>query len=443
MPAAERRAAAAMAELDIAALLAPLGPFERPPAIAVAVSGGSDSLGLGLLLAEWVGAHSGRLHVLTVDHGLRPEAAGECARVVEIFAAIPGCSAHILRWQGDKPAHGLQAAARDARYRLLTDWCRANGILQLAVAHTADDQAETVAMREAHGSGAAGLAGMPAVRPEQGVRLLRPLLPVARASIRAWLEARGQSWIDDPSNTLTKFERIRVRQSLDAERSARLLSVASQNGSTRNEREGAAARLLAGAGQIHDAGYISVALGSLVEAEPDVRATALRHVMLAVNGHDYAPSLAGLEDLPGAARTLGGCLLEVQRGRLLVFREAAAIGAPVAVTLGWSGAWDGRFALQVASDLDPAGDWAIGPLGERGVREAVDRFGMRLKRHPVPLPARLALPALWRGEHLAAQPHLHLGQGLAAHLQPRHTVTTCGFTVAAGRPHTIYSPVPC
>ena len=122
-----------MPEIDIAALMAPLGPFERPPSVAVAVSGGSDSLGLGLLLAGWVQARDGRLLVLTVDHGLRAEAAAECAHVAEIFAAIPNCSAHILRWDGEKVAHGLQAAARAARYALLADWCRAHGVMHLAV----------------------------------------------------------------------------------------------------------------------------------------------------------------------------------------------------------------------------------------------------------------------------------------------------------------------
>lgn len=194
-----------MSAIDIAELMAPLGPFERPPSITVAVSGGSDSLGLGLMLSEWLRKPSGRLHVLSVDHGLRPEAADECARVAEIFAAIPGCSAQILRWDGEKPARGLQAAARAARYRLLTDRCRANGILHLAIAHTAEDQAETVAMRRTHGSGPAGLAGMAAVRAERGVRLLRPLLCVSRAAIRAWLQARGRTWIEDPSNELIKF----------------------------------------------------------------------------------------------------------------------------------------------------------------------------------------------------------------------------------------------
>lgn len=412
-----------MPDIDIAQLMAPLGPFERPPAIAVAVSGGSDSLGLGLLLAEWVRGQGGHLHVLTVDHGLRPEAANECARVGEIFAAIPNCSAKILRWDGKKSARGLQAAARAARYTLLTDWCRAHGVLHLAVAHTAEDQAETVAMRRAHGSGAAGLAGMAALRAEDGVRLLRPLLPVSRVAIRAWLQARGQTWIEDPSNDQTKFERVRIRQSLTAEQSAGLLDEAHRFGEARDGLERAAARLLAEAGQMHEAGYVSVALAPMTEAAPDLQRTILRQIILAVSGGDYAPDLDGLLS-SRPARTLGGCLVQVLQDRLCVFRETAAITPPIPVAAGWSGRWDCRFALRVASDLSPAEGWAIGPLGEQGLCQAVDRFRIRLKRHPIPLPARLALPALWHGEHLAAQPHLDLGQGLAVRPAPRHTVTT-------------------
>jgi tRNA(Ile)-lysidine synthase len=439
-----------MPVIDIAELMTPLGPFERAPSIAVAVSGGSDSLGLGLLLAEWVQARDGRLIVLTIDHGLRPEAAAECARVAEIFAAIPGCSAHILHWHGDKPAHGLQAAARAARYALLAEWCRSRGVLHLAVGHTADDQAETVAMRQAHGSGPAGLAGMAALRPEQGVRLLRPLLSVPRGAIRDWLRARRRDWIDDPSNELTKFERVRVRQGLNAEEARGLLEQARQRGEERDRLERSAAALLAEAAQLHDGGYVSLDLEPFLAARHDVQATALRQVMLSVSGADYAPDLAEILStaVTGAVapRTLGGCLFQTLQGRLCVFREAAAIAAPVQVSPGWAGLWDNRFGLRVAGGLSPAEEWRIGPLGEVGLRQAVDRFGIRLKRHPMPLPARLALPALWRGGHegelLVSQPHLHLGEGLAAWAAPRHTVTTCGFTVAAGRPHTIYSSVP-
>ena len=435
-----------MPELDIAGLMAPLGPFERAPALAVAVSGGSDSLGLGLLLAEWVGERDGRLMVLTVDHGLRVEAAAECKRVAAIFAAIPNCSAHILRWDGEKPVHGLQAAARTARYALLAEWCRAHGVLHLAVGHTADDQAETVAMRQAHGSGPSGLAGMAALRPENGVRLLRPLLPISRAAIRDWLRMRGRSWIDDPSNELLKFERVRVRQRLTDGEAERLREQARQSGEKRDRLERAAAALLAEAARLHDSGYVAIDREAFVAAGREVQATALRQVILSVSGADYAPDLEDILSLIAkgmtGARTQGGCLFQTLQGRLCVFREAAAIAAPLATVPGWSGAWDGRFDLQVAHPLLPAGGWAIGPMGEAGMRQAVDRFGIRLKRHLMPLPARLALPALWHGEHLICQPHLDIGEGLAAWPAPRHTVTTCGFTVAAGRPHTIYSSVP-
>jgi tRNA(Ile)-lysidine synthase len=435
-----------MPEIDIAALMAPLGPFERRPSIAVAVSGGSDSLGLGLLLAAWVRDRGGQLNVLTVDHGLRADAAAECARVAQIFTAIPNCSAHVLRWRGEKPEHGLQAAARAARYALLADWCRAHGVLHLAVGHTAEDQAETVAMRQAHGSGPLGLAGMAALRPEAGVRLLRPLLPVSRPAIRDWLRSRGQDWIEDPSNALTKFERVRIRQSLGASEAEQLLEQARQAGTERDRSERAAATLLAEIAQVHDTGYVAITLKAFLATKWDVQVAALRQVMLSMGNADYIPDL---EDILSAlasggrgAWTLGGCQLQVLQDQLCVFREAVAIALPFPVAPGWSGSWDGRFGLRIDGGLSPATGWTIGPLGEAGLRQAVDRFGIRLKRHAVPLPARLALPALWQGEHLVCQPHLKLGEGLAARPAPRHTVTTCGFTVAVGRPHTIYSSVP-
>jgi tRNA(Ile)-lysidine synthase len=437
-----------MADIDIDKLMASLGPFERPPLVAVAVSGGSDSLGLGLLLADWVRDQGGRLQVLSVDHGLRAESAAECARVGAIFAAIPGCSAHVLRWEGSKPAHGLQATARRARYALLTDWCRSRGVLHLAIAHTADDQAETVAMRRAHGSGPIGLAGMAAVRPEAGVRLLRPLLSTSRETIRSWLRARGQDWIEDPSNQQPKFERVRIRRNLDAGTMAALNEESRHSGSGRDRLERVSARLLAEAGKVHEAGYISVGLEALQGAVPEVRAATLRQMILAASGEDYAPDLESLLSslemgVGGEGWTRAGCLVRTQQGRLWVFREAAACGGRVPARPGWAGGWDGRFTLQVAEELAPAQGWSVGALGEEGLRQAADRFRVRMKRHPIPLPARMALPALWQGEHLICQPHLNLGEGLAAKPAPRHTVTTCGFTVAAERPHTIYSPSLC
>ena len=160
---------------EFAGLIETLGPFEQRPRLAVAVSGGPDSLCLCLLAAGWAAAQDGAVSALIVDHGLRPEAAAE-ARQVAAWLRARRIDHHVLRWAGVKPATGIQAAAREARYRLLGDWCRAAGILHLLLGHHLDDQAETVALREARQSGAEGLAGMAAVRELAGLRLLRPFL---------------------------------------------------------------------------------------------------------------------------------------------------------------------------------------------------------------------------------------------------------------------------
>jgi tRNA(Ile)-lysidine synthase len=429
-------------------LLQPLGPFERPPVMAAAISGGSDSLALGLLLADWIARQGGHLHVLSVDHGLRAEARAESDAVARRFSALPGCSALVLEWTGPKPVAGLQQAARNARYRLMTAWCRARGILHLALGHTADDQAETVAMRRAEGSSPFGLAAMPAVSQRDGVRLLRPLLAVTRVELRGWLSARGESWIEDPSNAATKFERTRWRETLAASGEGPTLAAhAAEFGQARDGRDRAIAQWLAAAGRLHDEGYLTLELDAWTLAAPELRVAILRRALLAVGGHDYPPAPDQLERLAaanpaGLKATLGGCVLAARRGSLTICREAGDIRDNRPVQTGWTGTWDNRFALSVSTGLVPAEDLTISPLGEAGQRQATDRFGVRLKRHPVPEPGRAALPALWSGGKLLAQPHLGVGDGLVARLSPRHTVTTCGFTVALRPPHTMYSSLP-
>lgn len=190
--------------------MAPFGPFEARPDLAVAVSGGRDSLSLALLANEWAVGREGGVLALVVDHGLRPESAAE-SRMTRDRLESNGIECLVLHWTGPKPRAGLQEAARDARYRLLREACRARGILHLLVAHHADDQAETIAMRAARASGPDGLAGMAALVEWPEVRLLRPLLSVPRGRLSATLVSRGVAWIDDPSNIDPRFERARLR----------------------------------------------------------------------------------------------------------------------------------------------------------------------------------------------------------------------------------------
>ena len=155
--------------------------WKAAPALVLAVSGGPDSLALMWLAARWRRAltRGPRLIAVTVDHGLRPEAARE-ARDVKHLARTLDLPHRTMRWNGAKPKTGLPAAARTARYRLLVQAARANGATHILTAHTRDDQAETLLMRMLRGSGIAGLAAMARETEREGLMLARPLLDISK-----------------------------------------------------------------------------------------------------------------------------------------------------------------------------------------------------------------------------------------------------------------------
>ncbi len=202
-------AAAAEFSVAVAALIGrPLGDDR----LAVAVSGGPDSLAL-LLLAHAV--YGSRVRALTVDHGLRAASAGEAAMVAERCGAIEVAHA-TLRWAGPHPSANLQAAARAARYRLLAEWCRTHGVRWLATAHHRDDAAETLLLRLARGAGAGGLAGIRSRRDIGGVTLIRPLLDQPKAALARVVAEAGWQAVDDPANRNARFDRTRARALLAA-----------------------------------------------------------------------------------------------------------------------------------------------------------------------------------------------------------------------------------
>lgn len=198
--------------IDAEALFVPLAEFRR---LGLAVSGGADSLALMLLAHGLVqrGGDAGRFIVYTVDHGLRPEAADEAAFVVREAERL-GFAARALRWRGEKPATGIQAAARAARYRLLFEAMQVDGAEVLLTAHHLGDQAETVLMRMAHGSGLEGLRGMDYFAEIGDLKIVRPLLGVDPDDLRRVVAAAGIEPVADPSNSDVDYERVRWRQLL-------------------------------------------------------------------------------------------------------------------------------------------------------------------------------------------------------------------------------------
>ena len=186
--------------------------WKAAPAIVLAVSGGPDSIALMWLVARWrrTLARGPRLVAVTVDHGLRAEAAAE-ARDVKRLARTLDLPHRTMRWTGAKPKTGLPAAARTARYRLLAQAARASGATHILTAHTRDDQAETLLMRMLRGSGIAGLAAMARESERDGLRLARPFLDVSKSQLIATLKKAKVGFADDPTNRDTSFTRPRLR----------------------------------------------------------------------------------------------------------------------------------------------------------------------------------------------------------------------------------------
>ena len=206
------------------------------PVIALAVSGGPDSTALMLLAARWRDSlkTKPKLIAVTVDHGLRKESKGEAAAVARLARKL-NIAHRTVRWNGRKPATGVQEKARAARYRLLGEAAHKAGAAHILTAHTLDDQAETLLIRMSRGSGLTGLGAMTrtASLPPDGERmivLVRPLLDVAKARLIATLDVANIPYADDPSNRNPRFARPRLRgimgtlaeEGLDAKRLAQL-----------------------------------------------------------------------------------------------------------------------------------------------------------------------------------------------------------------------------
>ncbi len=317
--------------------------------VAVAVSGGSDSLGLLACLNDIASAHGQRVRLvaLTVDHALRSGSAGEAA-AVERFCHTLSIPHRTLVWQGEKPRTGLSAAARLARYRLLAEGARAFRAGCLVTAHTLNDQLETVEMRrrrrEADNRGLAGIA--PAALFFGAMPVHRPFLSVRRAAIRSFLGERGIEWVDDPSNSNPLFERARVRQSAQFVLGADEISVAA--------RERLA---LSQAAADYVAAHVRMPMPMLfaldrAEAEEEITRLAIATLIAVAGGQEQLPGREQLDRLladlradgPRVAVSLGRTVVERRRQTIHIGRDLRNLTSET-VSADGDAIWDGRFRI--------------------------------------------------------------------------------------------------
>lgn len=372
-----------------------MADFPAADRIAVAVSGGADSMALLLLLKEWGGAS---LVALTVDHGLREGSATESAKVKE-FCASEGIFHEILVWEGEKPTSNMHELAREARYALMTAYCTSQNIPQLFLGHHLHDQAETFLIRLGRGSGVQGLKGMAAIREQNGILLCRPLLKVPPERLKATLTARKKSWIDDPSNHNLKYTRTKMRQLVgilrDSGVSVERISHAMDNLSrSDNALEHYALQHLQNSGHPHPQGYIHLNINTFLDAPEEIVLRCLKTLLMAVSGNRMPPRFESLIALwqvlptPFRKRTLHGCLIYRTGETVTICREPAACmdEQPVAE----AAHWDGRFLLN-------------GFLGQQGIIKALGAAGWQQIKEteigaalrPLPYPVRLTMPCVW------------------------------------------------
>ncbi len=376
-----------------------LGPWDACRRVAVAVSGGADSLALALLAKAW-----GDPAAFVVDHGLRAESAAEAEWTRDVLTAR-GIPATILRLRNLAPG---AARARAARYAALSAACRAAGLVDLLLGHHAGDQAETVLMRQRRGSGPDGLAGMAALVETDDIRLVRPLLGIEPSRLRTLVAAAGLVPVEDPTNSDLRTTRARLRQEIGTDR-ADLLAVAAAAGQARARSEAAIATELAARVQIYPEGFAVLSQGP-------VGARAFAALLRSVAGRRFPVGhVAALAACPRAATVAGVQLLPAGRlgpGWLLV-REAAAMEAAIAARPG--GVWDGRYRVAEAQCGSK-----IGPLGSlAGTLRDVSRLPFSVLR---------TLPAFWCNSALSAVPHLDYDKAVAPEI--RDVIRHAGLPVS-------------
>ena len=415
--------------------------------IALAVSGGVDSMALmhiaqralQLIPPQLSASVRPRLMVLTVDHGLRSGSAEDAAWVAS-QAEAAGVPCRILRWGGEKPTQGIQAAARAARYHLmheaLIEEARPYDKLQrvLLTAHHQEDQAETFLMRLARGSGIDGLSAMQSTSelptpptPESvygaPLELRRPLLDLPKSRLMATLREAGMTWREDPSNDRDDFERVRVRKALASLSDLGIDGAAIARSAARLSRaRSAIMHQTLKAVQAHvdwnDGRFGAIPVETFNDLPEEIAVRILKQLIGAYGGEAPEPRLSEIEGLaeriratsdrvwPARAATLGGCRLDWRPdGDLRVWREAGRIALPAMQIRPStkSAIWDRRFEISVPEDLGEILEVrALGAAGWKGLRSELPNLGkLRL-----PPGAAATLPACWRANSIIAVPGL-------------------------------------
>jgi len=340
-----------------------------PAIVAVACSGGSDSLALTLLMDEWAKSRGNQLIALTVDHDLR-KASAEEAKQVGIWLSEKAIPHIIVKWEGEKPVSNIQEQARNARYRLLTEYCRSHGIEYLFVAHHLEDQAETFLLRLMRGSGVDGLGAMQERTVYQDITILRPLLDTPKQILIDCLDSLNQPFIRDPSNENGDYDRVKIRKLLPVlQENGFLLPRLAKTARTMQRSSGYLKQVtqewLKQHAVFHAEGYATLA--TLPDSE-EIAYRVLNQILKIIGCNAKPARLEALEtlyrrlqDFAFTSATLGGCLFVKKKERWIVMREFRAVEGLITLSGETEVKWD-RFTLTLKK---PYPHYTVGALTQK------------------------------------------------------------------------------
>ena len=418
----------------VADTLQNLGPFEQNPHIAVAVSGGADSLALVLLTNEWVQSNGGSLTAITIDHDLRIDSKSE-AEFVHAKLTTLGIAHHIIKWEHPNLKGNLQQEARNARYKLLTDFCNQQAILHLLIAHHKNDQIETFFLRLFRGSGLSGLTAMDKISHLNGVRILRPLLDLDKEELVSYLQSQNENWVEDPSNNNAKFDRIKVRNFINnqdfLEKSLFNNRIILAINNLKRAKETFNCNLnnkIVGVVEISNLGYAKINIKKFLCLYEEEALKILARLLDMVGGNCYSPRFKSLQNVyynivaNKTTQNLANAVLTIEDGYLLIYKEIGKKNRKCLIDK-TDTYWDNRFKV-VFSDHQlrylQENDAYIDDLGRQNAKIVLSSDEK--------LDIIATLPAIYVGSELIAVPSLnyycdHFKELISIYFKPLITLT--------------------
>ncbi|MBA8667059.1 tRNA lysidine(34) synthetase TilS [Holosporaceae bacterium 'Namur'] len=341
--------------------------------IAIAVSGGADSMCLTYLCRKWGKTTNTEIICLIVDHKFRQESTIE-AESVRKRLLEKKLKAEILTFHTEKPKANLHAIAREERYNLLTDFCKKNNIKYLLTAHNRNDQAETVLMRIFRGTGIDGLTGIPGHYETKGISILRPLLLFSREEIEATLTYAKWEWVNDPSNLNEKYERSKIRKLINTLPEKQLI-ISRLNLLAKNSAR-AKSFLNIHSNKVYEEisyegkfGEIYLNKAEFLKLDEEIALRILTRILNRVSGNHYPPRLGSLELLYNLIRenkdfikTLWGCEINANAETMLFYRELNAVENMKKLIPHQETIWDNRYKIKVTEEL------SVGALNQQGLK---------------------------------------------------------------------------